>query len=130
MSSRVILTVATVAVVSLAAYAAWFDYKRRNDVTFRKKLRMYFYLHSFIWMSFNIFNRKDKKRVDRTTAQSKEMEGSSTVGPEELRAALDKVRAEEVPKTPEEKEQYFMMQVGMGEQLSTQGVFLKLIHFV
>lgn len=73
---------------------------------------------------------KDKKRVDRTTAQSKEMEGSSTVGPEELRAALDKVRAEEVPKTPEEKEQYFMMQVGMGEQLSTQGVFLKLIHFV
>jgi import receptor subunit TOM20 len=55
---------------------------------------------------------------------------SSQVGPEELREALDKVRAEEVPKTPEEKEQYFMSQVGMGEQLSTQGASLKCICFV
>lgn len=65
---------------------------------------------------------KDKKKVDKTTAQSKEQEeASKKIGPEELKAALDKVRAEEIPKTPDEKEQYFMSQVSMGEQICTQG---------
>lgn len=40
---------------------------------------------------------------------------------EELRAALAKVRDEELPETPEAKEQYFMGHVGMGEQLCAQG---------
>ena len=43
MSSRgsTIFTIAGVTVLGgLLAYAVYFDYKRRNDVEFRKKLRM------------------------------------------------------------------------------------------
>jgi import receptor subunit TOM20 len=39
----------------------------------------------------------------------------------DLRSALESVRNEEVPLGPEEKEQYFMKQVGMGEQLCAKG---------
>jgi mitochondrial import receptor subunit TOM20 len=60
--------------------------------------------------------------VDKTTAQSREAQAaSSQIGTEDLRAALDKVKAEEVPGTPEQKEQYFMSQISMGEQICTQG---------
>lgn len=44
MSSRVstVLTVAGVTVLGgLVAYAVYFDYKRRNDVEFRKRLSMW-----------------------------------------------------------------------------------------
>lgn len=34
------LTVAGIAVGSIAAYAVYFDHKRRTDPTFRKRLRM------------------------------------------------------------------------------------------
>lgn len=43
-TNRNVLTVATVSVIGgLVAYAVYFDYKRRNDVTFRKQLRALFY---------------------------------------------------------------------------------------
>jgi hypothetical protein len=65
---------------------------------------------------------KDKKRVDKSVAHtSKVEEEASAIPPDELREALDKVKNEEVPKSAEEKEQYFMSQVSMGEQLCTQG---------
>jgi hypothetical protein len=38
-----------------------------------------------------------------------------------LRDALEQVRNEEVPESPQEKESYFMSHVSMGEQLSAQG---------
>ena len=90
---------------------------------------------SSIWVLPDYLPGKDKKRVDKTTAQSKETEAASNqISTEDLRAALDKVKAEEVPSTPDQKEQYFMMQVSMGEQISTQGqshtpyMQLKLTH--
>ncbi|KAF8897884.1 hypothetical protein BD779DRAFT_1782192 [Infundibulicybe gibba] len=68
---------------------------------------------------------KDKKRVDRSLAQSKESLVPPTelggVTPAQLREALELVKTEEGPKTPEEKENYFMTQVGMGEQLASKG---------
>ncbi|TFK60797.1 hypothetical protein BDN72DRAFT_904666 [Pluteus cervinus] len=68
---------------------------------------------------------KDKKRVDKTLAQSKDASSSasavSEITPEALRAALEQVKNEDGPKSPEEREGYFMSQVGMGEQLSLQG---------
>ncbi|KZT72532.1 MAS20-domain-containing protein [Daedalea quercina L-15889] len=107
MSSRVstVLTVAGVTVLGgLVAYAVYFDHKRRNDIDFRKRLR------------------KDKKRVKQVTAsQASSTAADLGVTPEELRAALDKLRDEEVPSDPEAKEQFFMTQVGMGEQLCAQG---------
>ncbi|TFY82537.1 hypothetical protein EWM64_g1472 [Hericium alpestre] len=106
-----VLTVAGVTVVGgIIAYALYFDHKRRNDVTFRKKLR------------------KEKKKVDKRAAEAAQAAPAasgptapSNVAEAEIRAALDAVRAEELPPTPEEKESYFMNQVGMGEQLCAQG---------
>ncbi|EPT03618.1 hypothetical protein FOMPIDRAFT_1022232 [Fomitopsis schrenkii] len=106
MSSRVstVLTVAGVTVLGgLVAYAVYFDYKRRNDVEFRKRLK------------------KDKKRVKQATTSQPGADAAIGISPEEMRAALDKLRAEEVPTDPEEKEQFFMTQVGLGEQLCAQG---------
>jgi hypothetical protein len=41
----------------------------------------------------------------------------------ELDAALQVVRNEEIPPTAEAKEQYFMQNLGVGEQLSSQGMY-------
>ncbi|CCM05579.1 uncharacterized protein FIBRA_07806 [Fibroporia radiculosa] len=104
MSSRTsaIFTLASVTVLGgLVAYAVYFDYKRRNDTEFRKQLK------------------KDRKRVTKQTAQTQEPSDGATI--EELRAALARVRSEDVPASAEAKEQYFMAQVGMGEQLCAQG---------
>lgn len=121
-SSRTALTVATVTVVGgLVAYAVYFDYKRRNDVTFRKKLRTSFNTTQHHDVTNSCIG-KEKKKVDKTAAQEKEVEvASGRVDSDAVREALFKVRAEEVPNTPEQKEQYFMAQVGMGEQICTQG---------
>ncbi|KAI6152338.1 hypothetical protein BKA82DRAFT_993451 [Pisolithus tinctorius] len=97
------LAVAGIAVGSLVAYAVYFDYKRRTDANFRKQLR------------------KDKKRVAKNQASSEASASSSGVDVDELKHALETVRQEEVPTTPEEKEKYFMAQVGMGEQLCAKG---------
>ena len=40
----------------------------------------------------------------------------------ELRAAIETVKKEELPATPEAKEGYFMQQVNMGETLCAQGI--------
>lgn len=104
--STTILTVASVAVGGIVAYAVYFDYKRRTDANFRKQLR------------------KEKKRVKQTQPPSESGGQPSTEGgvnANDLRSALESVRNEEVPPGPEEKEQYFMSQVGMGEQLCAQG---------
>ncbi|KAJ4479127.1 hypothetical protein J3R30DRAFT_3289650 [Lentinula aciculospora] len=112
MSSRTtsVLTIAGIAALSIVAYAVYFDYKRRNDVDFRKKLK------------------KDKKRVDKSIASSKASIPSdpSAVGVDEVREALELVKAEQVPVSPEEKETYFMTQVASGEQLSLQGPMFSL----
>lgn len=57
-------------------------------------------------------------------AQTKESDaGASTdsVSPAELKLVLKQLKAEEPPKTAEERETYFMSQVGLGEQLAIQG---------
>ncbi|KAF4619887.1 hypothetical protein D9613_004960 [Agrocybe pediades] len=103
-------TYITAAVVTIAAglavYAVYFDYKRRNDVEFRKKLK------------------KEKKRVQKAVAESKQSEladSTSEITPASLREVLKQVREEPGPQSPEEKEQYFMNQVSIGEQLAAQG---------
>ncbi|KIM25183.1 hypothetical protein M408DRAFT_58244, partial [Serendipita vermifera MAFF 305830] len=85
-------------------YAIYFDHARRNDPQFRKKLR------------------KEKKRVDRSNASLKATAASEKQLPTdaELDAALQVVRSEDLPATPEEKEQYFMQNLALGEQLTAQ----------
>ncbi|KAI6024482.1 hypothetical protein EDC04DRAFT_2723876 [Pisolithus marmoratus] len=97
------LTVAGIAVGGLVAYAVYFDYKRRTDTNFRKQLR------------------KEKKRVAKSQASPEASASSSGVDVNALKQALETVKQEEVPATPEEKEKYFMAQVGLGEQLCAKG---------
>ncbi|KAG9039531.1 hypothetical protein FRB95_009111 [Tulasnella sp. JGI-2019a] len=102
-STRSAVTIAAVTVVGgLIAYAAYFDYKRRNDAQFRKKLR------------------KEKKRVERTRPDVLTPGGGSR-STEEIKEALQMIRNEQLPAGAEEKEQYFMENVQIGEQLCTQG---------
>ncbi|KAI0772043.1 MAS20-domain-containing protein [Trametes elegans] len=108
MSSSRTSTVFTVAAVTvlggLVAYAVYFDYKRRNDIDFRKKLR------------------KEKKKVTKQTQQEQaKVQAEFDVSPADIKATLLKIREDEVPATPEEKETYFIMQVQVGEQLSQKG---------
>jgi hypothetical protein len=71
---------------------------------------------------------KEKKRVNKSVAQAKQKTAAEATSNEpsnsDLKAALDKVMAEEVPTDLEEREKYFMSQVGMGEQLALQGTCL------
>ncbi|KAF9266257.1 MAS20-domain-containing protein [Marasmius fiardii PR-910] len=100
-----ILTIAGITLITgFVAYAAYFDYKRRNDAGFRKNLK------------------KQKKRVDKSIASSKaSLEASATTSTADLRAALEQVKKEPVPASPEQKEAFFMSQVATGEQLAAQG---------
>ncbi|KAG2013245.1 hypothetical protein CC2G_010177 [Coprinopsis cinerea AmutBmut pab1-1] len=102
-SRSTVLTVAAVVATGVLAYAVYFDYKRRNDPDFRKKLK------------------KEKKRVNKSLAASQQAEAAaSAVSPAMLREALEALRSE--PPVPlEDRENYFMAQVSMGEQLATQG---------
>jgi import receptor subunit TOM20 len=49
--------------------------------------------------------------------------GKSLPSDAELDAALQVVRSEELPTTPEAKEQYFMQNLAIGEQLAAQGEY-------
>ncbi|KAF7294333.1 SET domain-containing protein [Mycena chlorophos] len=105
MSSRTttLLTATAISVSALVAYALYFDYKRRTDSAFRKQLR------------------KQKKRVDKSLAESREaLQAASQVTDEELREALKAIEEEPKP-GPELRENYFMSQVAMGEQLAARG---------
>ncbi|KAJ6458645.1 hypothetical protein C8R47DRAFT_1162934 [Mycena vitilis] len=65
---------------------------------------------------------KEKKRVDKSLAQSREaLAASSEVSDEELREALKQMKSEPRPTSQEAREHYFMSQVAMGEQLSARG---------
>ncbi|KAF9006688.1 MAS20 protein import receptor-domain-containing protein [Cyathus striatus] len=98
----------TIAAATLAtgvlAYAIYFDYKRRNDPDFRKKLK------------------KEKKRIQKKVSKENVASpASSPLSDDTLRSALNALKNEEVPKSPEAKEEYFMNQVSMGEQMSLRG---------
>ncbi|KAJ7129224.1 hypothetical protein C8R44DRAFT_776214 [Mycena epipterygia] len=106
MTSRTgsILTIAGISLCGIIAYAVYFDYKRRTDSEFRKKIR------------------KEKKRVDKSLAQSREaLAAESEVSEADLRDALKQIKSEARPPTQEAKEHYFMSQVAIGEQLAARG---------
>ncbi|EJU06133.1 MAS20-domain-containing protein [Dacryopinax primogenitus] len=96
-------TVAFISCVAISglAYVGWWDYKRRNDPSFRKKLR-----------------KEHKKANKHAKAADEQAKKQRTA---DLKEALEKIKVETVPTTPEEREQYFMQHVGIGEQLSVQG---------
>lgn len=70
------------------------------------------------------FEGKERKRVDKSIASSQVSEPDTAAGVsrEALREVLEQIKREEVPIPPQEKENYFMSHVSMGEQLSMQGM--------
>lgn len=63
------------------------------------------------------FAEKEKKRVDKNN----QADEPPPISPELLLETLKKLQADELPASPDEKEQYFMNHVGIGEQLALQG---------
>ncbi len=86
-----------------AAYAAYFDYRRRNSPEFRKQLRR---------------NHRQQARSEKDQAQA-----SATAQRQAIRDAVDEAKAEGFPASAEEKEAYFLEQVQAGEVLGTDGAF-------
>ncbi|EEB08218.1 TOM complex subunit Tom20 [Schizosaccharomyces japonicus yFS275] len=78
-------------------YAFYFDYKRRNDPQFRKKLK-----------------RRYKKVQE--VAESQKL-AEQKLFEEKVEKALELVKITPLPSSAEEKELFFMQQVARGEQL-------------
>jgi len=83
-----------------------------------------FFLAVILNLQIDATPGKDRKRAEKSVAQSK---GSSSPSSTEAHAAalheaLEQVKNEQVPESPQEKEAYFMSHVSMGEQLSAQGM--------
>ena len=118
-------TVATVTLLGgLVAYAVYFDYRRRNDVDFRKKLRMSSHPALTEQLTQHEITGKEKKRAGKNATQAESASSASLeVSQADLRAAMGKLKDEPLPQTPEEKEHYFMSQVNLGEQLCAQGAY-------
>ncbi|KAI8991852.1 hypothetical protein BDF20DRAFT_846824 [Mycotypha africana] len=97
----VAMVTAGVAVTAGLAYMLYFDYKRRNDPTLKKKLR------------------KEKKKVKQE--MKKAQEKAKTNALEIIENVLKAAEKETFPSSPESKEKYFMEQVAAGEALCNKG---------
>ncbi|EOD43562.1 Protein import receptor MAS20-related protein [Neofusicoccum parvum] len=97
-TSTVVLASVGVAVTGFVAYAFYFDYKRRNDVEFRKALK-----------------RESKKQA---RAAKEEAEAGQAQQRILIREAVDRANEEGFPRDPEEVEGYFMQEVAHGEQMT------------
>lgn len=97
------IAIASVSVIASAglAYAVYFDYRRRNDVDFRKQLKK---------------QHKKVSKIEEIEAKSAER-GQK----EKIRRAVDEANEEGFPKDPEETEGYFMQEVARGEGMCTDG---------
>jgi len=102
------LTAIAVAGVGALAYAVYFDHRRRSDPKFRKQLR------------------REKKKLEKSATQTDTSTSASGAGSGELPiaeilAAMTRIKDDQIPTTPEEREKYFMAQVEKGEQLCASG---------
>ena len=87
-------------------YAVYFDHKRRTDPEFRKALK------------------RESRREARAAKEEAEAQGEQQKGA--IRAAMDEAKEEGFPTDVEEREAYFMNEVGQGEALCQDSEFLSL----
>ena len=101
----------------MAGYAVYFDHKRRSDPDFRKALK------------------RESRREARVAKEQAEAEGEEQKAA--IRKAVAEAREEGFPEDVEDKEAYFMNEVGQGEILLqdsmwllriTMGVRMLMIH--
>jgi import receptor subunit TOM20 len=103
-TSTIVAISAGTIVTGLLAYAAYFDYKRRNDPNFRKQLK------------------KESKRTERQAKEEAEAQGAEQK--KAIREAVERANDEGFPKDPEEVEAYFMQEVAQGEGMVQKGTLL------
>ncbi|KAH6632015.1 mitochondrial outer membrane translocase complex, subunit Tom20 domain-containing protein [Chaetomium tenue] len=98
-SRTTVVATATVAAVAtgLLAYAAYFDYRRRNSAEFRRQLRR---------------NQRQQQRAEKSQA-----EAGAAAQRQSIKDAVDEAKEEGFPASAEEKEAYFLEQVQAGEIL-------------
>ena len=101
-STIVIASIGTI-VTGALAYAIYFDYRRRHDVDFRRNLK-----------------RESKKQAKVAKVEA---ESSKKQERQELRDLVDEANEEGFPTDADEKEAFFMQEVGQGEQLCQQSMF-------
>ncbi|TDL29531.1 hypothetical protein BD410DRAFT_27233 [Rickenella mellea] len=96
----------------LLAYAAYFDYRRRNDTVFRKKLRV------------------EKKKAEKAAAEDKAREAEEAakqgplfkLSPDEVLELYAKAREDAIPENVDGRKAYFDQNLSRAELLSSQGV--------
>jgi len=122
------LTVFTVAGLGVLAYAIYFDHKRRTDAKFRKRLRTLNLLRLLIHPFSQPILGREKKKLDKSVAQeatstsaSGAASGDVVLPTADILAAMARIKDDQVPTTPNEREKYFMSQVEKGELLCVQG---------
>ncbi|KAI9172968.1 mitochondrial import receptor subunit tom20 [Blastocladiella emersonii ATCC 22665] len=106
---------ATLSVLALGiGYSVWFDYKRRADPSFRRRLRK---------QRKAVSSRQVETEKDAPAAAS--ASGAATAGASGITAAsipgLEALLTGPLPTTPEEKEAFFMEMLSKGEQLAKMG---------
>lgn len=87
--------------MSLSAYAVYFDHKRRTDPDFRKNLK------------------RESRRIAKVAKEEAEAKGAKQK--RLIREAVSEAIEEGFPTNVEEKEAYFMNEVGHGEVLCQNG---------
>ncbi len=100
-SSRILYASIGTIITGCLGYAIYFDYKRRHDPGFRKALK------------------SESRRQLRLAKTEQEAEGKRSRL--QIRALVDAANEEGYPRDAEEKEAYFMQEVGQGEQMCQDG---------
>src|SRR6266404_6956874 len=123
------LAVLTLAGIGALGYAVYFDYKRRTDAGFRKRLRMSPFV-SFTSFSLRLGLGKEKKKLDKSVTQEAASApasgitlGDASVPTAQILDAMKSVKDDQVPTASDEREKYFMAQVEKGEALCAKGLF-------
>jgi len=101
-SSRILYASIGTIITGGLGYAIYFDYKRRHDPGFRKALK---------------FESRRQLRLAKT-----EQEAEGKKSRLQIRALVDAANEEGYPRDAEEKEAYFMQEVGQGEQMCQDGM--------
>ena len=101
-STIAVISVGTI-VTGLAAYALYFDHKRRTDPEYRKQLK------------------RETKRQERVAKEEAEAHGKEQK--KAVREAVERANEEGFPKDPEEVEAYFMQEVAQGEGMVQSGAY-------
>ncbi|ORX49502.1 protein import receptor MAS20 [Hesseltinella vesiculosa] len=97
----VALYAAGAAAVVGVSFLFYFDYKRRNNPDFRRKLK------------------RDRKKAAKLAKQTEEDDKQTMI--KLIEHVIVSAAREQYPKTPEEMEKFFMTQVAEGESLCAQG---------